>query len=137
MNRLPWLIFLAITAFAFVACNPAKQVAKKLSGTWVIAGFEDKKAGAEPFKAISAGTVSFFPDNSGNAVLRFNILGPQTNDTIRFSWSNTENILTLRINQTNETKAWIMMKVRKNYLLFKSTDGAGSVQVMNLKRLKK
>ncbi|MDP2424648.1 MAG: lipocalin family protein [Bacteroidales bacterium] len=126
----------AATTLVFTACSPVNRVTKRLSGDWEITNYEERKLDKPGFASTYIGTLTLNPDQTGTRRLSYDSWGAAVNDTTSFTWVNTENIVTIKSQGDEETKTWIIIALKRHKLKWKSTDGAGNVQVMMMKRLK-
>lgn len=123
-----YLVFIA--AIALVSCS----LQQRLTGTWNIVKFQETNISQQDASADNVGTIQFKKDGSGVKSLSYSILGNQTNDQKPFTWTINGNNITLNSENAQFPKSWIIVTNKAKYQVWKSTDGQGNIQKMELKK---
>lgn len=132
----PALLISVMIFLVLAACNPVKQVSKRLSGNWEIVRFEDKKINAPELVALNIGSLTLKADKTGHQVIQDPKFKAAAKDTLMFNWRNTENILQMTNADGEILQAWVIVKLKKKSQILKSVDEGRGVQFMHLKRNK-
>lgn len=113
----------------FASCSSS------LTGTWSVLRFETTVPGQQGVTLSNIGTMTFNGNGSGEKNLNYNAFGILRDDNLPFSWSqNSKNYVTIESEGSNLSKTWIIIENKKKFQKWKSTDGSGSVQVLELKK---
>lgn len=129
-------LVLLIAIVAITACNPVRRTTNMLVGNWQIEKFEEQISGRQGVVTTNIGTIVLNPDFTGKRMFSYSILGLSTNDTTRFTWSNTQNSIILDAQQAENAKLWIITDLKKNSQTWMTTDGKANMQTMILKKIK-
>lgn len=133
MKKIIFFSFIA-TMVALTACNPQKQLAKRLSGTWAIAYYEERNREAANPSMTNIGTITFDRDGTGSKLISYSIMQSNYQDDRPFQWENTTQTVTLTGEESSFAKAWFITENKKTYQEWRSTDDAGNVQIMHLRK---
>jgi len=123
-----YLVFIA--AIALGSCT----LQQRLTGTWNIVKFQETNISQQNASASNVGTIQFKKDGSGVKSLSYSILGNQTNDQKPFTWTINGNNVTLNSDNAQFPKSWIIITNKPKYQVWKTTDGQGNIQKMELKK---
>jgi hypothetical protein len=123
-----YLVFIA--AVALGSCT----LQQRLTGTWNIVKFQETNISQQDASASNVGTIQFKKDGSGIKSLNYSILGNQTNDQKPFTWTINGNNVTLNSDNAQFPKSWIIITNKPKYQVWKTTDGQGNIQKMELKK---
>jgi hypothetical protein len=123
-----YLVFIA--AIALGSCT----LQQRLTGTWNIVKFQETNISQQNASASNVGTIQFKKDGSGVKSLSYSILGNQTNDQKPFTWTINGNNVTLNSENAQFPKSWIIVTNKAKYQVWKTTDGQGNIQKMELKK---
>jgi len=108
--------------------------AQKLSGTWIIANYETARPGQENVKVSNIGSIIFKKGNSGEKNISYSVLGNNVEDKTPFTYQTHEDYITVSSDGSALNKTWIMVQKSKKYQKWYSTDGANSVQILELRK---
>jgi hypothetical protein len=117
---------------SLAACSAEKKLHNRLTGTWEVASFNENSENSKT-NLSNIGTVNFLKEGRGTKQLSFRLRGDQTDNT-PFTWSNTATTVTVQSDQSQFSKAWIIIQNKKKQQLWKSTNGKGGVQEVLLKK---
>ncbi|MFZ5976969.1 lipocalin family protein [Hydrotalea sp.] len=107
---------------------------QRLTGTWNIVKFQETNINQQNAEASNVGTIQFKKDGSGIKSLSYSILGNQTNDQKPFTWTINGQNITLNSDNAQFPKSWIIVTNKAKYQVWKTTDGQGNIQKMELKK---
>ncbi|MDE3124712.1 MAG: lipocalin family protein [Bacteroidota bacterium] len=107
---------------------------QRLTGTWNIVKFQETNISQQNAEASNVGTIQFKKDGSGVKSLSYSILGNQTNDQKPFTWTINGQNITLNSDNAQFPKSWIIVTNKPKYQVWKTTDGQGNIQKMELKK---
>ena len=108
--------------------------AHRLVGTWQVQKYEKKKPNEQGMSVSNIGTITFDKDRTGEKNLDYSLLGISSKDVTPFEWSVTEKFVTISGDESELTKTWIFIEDEKDYQKWQSTDGANTVQTLELKK---
>ncbi|MBN2765415.1 MAG: hypothetical protein JXR27_03515 [Paludibacteraceae bacterium] len=116
------------TVFMFASCAP------NIVGTWNVVRYETVDDGSQGTVLNNIGTITFNKKGIGEKNISYNLLGVQRNDTTAFTWRADEKFVTIQSDSSEFSKIWILMENSKKAQLWKATDGATQVQIIELKK---
>lgn len=127
-SKLPFLLLL----FLFTACS------KDIVHTWNIDKFEIIKQNGQKTGSDNIGTITFNKNGSGNKDISYTIFENEYTDKVPFKWEKNDGYILLKSSKNVEnsqlTKAWIIIEDKSKKQIWKSTDGKNSIQVLELSR---
>ena len=126
MKRIQIFFLMLLSAFLFTSC------AHKLVGTWTVQKYERVTPGEQGTTLQNIGTMTFNKDNTGQKQLDYTVLGIEQSDSAPFTWSSTENYVTIEGDDSELAKTWIYLENKNKYQKWKSTDGENNVQTLEL-----
>lgn len=106
----------------------------KLVGEWKVSSLEIVKPGQETVQVQHIGTFTFNSDGTGRRNIKYSVLGQPYADTLGFRWSIKDKYLTLEGDSTQIAKVWIMEEDGRFEQRWKSTNGRGQVQTLQLEK---
>lgn len=124
-------LIVVFMAFFFSSC------AHKLVGTWQVEKYETiSNAEQNQVTVNNIGTMTFQSNGKGKKDLKFSVMGVEQTDNAEFEWSATEKLVTIKSNNQNSefSKAWILVSNKRGYQKWEATDGAGKAQFIELKK---
>ncbi|MGC8751409.1 lipocalin family protein [Hydrotalea sp.] len=130
MKQFNKIYLVLIAAIALGSCT----LQQRLTGTWNIVKFQETNISQQNASASNVGTIQFKKDGSGVKSLSYSILGNQTNDQKPFTWTINGNNVTLNSENAQFPKSWIIITNKPKYQVWKTTDGQGNIQKMELKK---
>lgn len=120
---------LAVVVAALTSCSP------RLVGTWNVQRYETTKPGQPGVALSNIGTVQFYNSGNGEKNVNYTLLGVTMHDQSSFKWHSADGkYVTIEGKDSVFTKTWIIMKDKKNYQKWKSTDGSNNIQILELVR---
>lgn len=130
------IVFLSVIAsfMMLTACNPQKQLAKRLTGEWAIEYYEERNREASNPTMSNIGTITLDRNGTGTKAISYSIMQSNYLDDKPFTWENTTKTVTLIGDESAFAKAWFIMEDKKTYQEWRSTDDAGNVQIMHLRK---
>ncbi len=125
------LIFAASLVLLFAtSCSP------RLSGDWMVKGFETLTPGQPGASLSNIGTIHFNPNGTGEKNVNYTLLGLNYSDTHPFNWTAYDGGYVTILSEGSEfSKTWIVIRNKKKNQLWKTTDGANKVQVLELEKV--
>lgn len=134
MKKLFPYIFSLLAITLIPACSAEKKFANRLRGQWQIARYDvnDARIAAQAFTNL--GTITFHKNHTGEVDMKNIFTQNRKAGASRIEWSNTENSVTIRGEEPELAKAWIVVTNKKKTQLWKSTDGFNRIQEIELKR---
>ncbi|PZX62956.1 lipocalin-like domain-containing protein [Hydrotalea sandarakina] len=130
MKQFNKIYLVLIAAIALGSCT----LQQRLTGTWNIVKFQETNISQQNASASNVGTIQFKKDGTGVKSLSYSILGNQTNDQKPFTWTINGNNVTLNSENAQFPKSWIIVTNKAKYQVWKTTDGQGNIQKMELKK---
>jgi len=117
-------------ALAFSSCG------HKLVGTWQVEKYEVLTAEQSQVSLSNIGTMTFRGNGKGKKDLKFSVMGVEQTDDAEFQWSATEKLVTIKSDNQNSdfSKAWILVSNKRRYQKWEATDGAGKAQFIELRK---
>lgn len=128
MKKTKLLLVVVLVTTMFMSCAPA------IVGNWKIEKYQNAVAGQQVFLFSDVGTISFKGDGTGEKEVTFKVFDLTKTDNTPFTWSITDNFLTIVSEGSELSKTWIQVKNQKSYQYLTSTDGAEQVQILELKK---
>ncbi|MFN4080337.1 MAG: hypothetical protein ACK4NS_05510 [Saprospiraceae bacterium] len=127
------LSLLLFTAFLLQSCSAEKQFARRLTGEWAIERYAATETVARNAEASALGSIRFRRNGTGEVRIKNILIENQSEDRMRpFRWGNTENTVTISGDINQLSKVWIVIENRRRTQVWKSTDGANTVQELRL-----
>ena len=115
-----------LSVFLFTSCS------HNLVGTWTVQKYERVTPGQQGTSLQNIGTITFHKDRSGEKNLDYTVLGVRHTDTQPFTWSVTEQYVTIEGDDSELAKTWIYLENKGDFQKMKSTDGENNVQTLEL-----
>ena len=103
----------------------------QLVGEWKVNSLEIVQPGQQAVRVQHIGTYTFNSDGTGRRDIRYSVLGQPFEDQRGFRWSVRDKYLTLE-SDSAANKVWIMEEDGRFRQRWKSTDGGGQVQTLEL-----
>lgn len=134
MKRFVPVFLLAVSAAFLSGCSAEKKFANRLTGQWQIARYDvnDARISAQAFTSL--GTITFHKNHKGEVDIKDIFTQSRRTGVRQIEWSNTANSVTIRGEDPELAKAWIVVTNKKSTQLWKSTDGFNRIQEIELKR---
>ena len=85
-----------------------------------------------PIQGSNIGTITFNKNGTGTKNLDYSLLGVSKKDATPFTWSTTEDFITIEGDESEFSKTWIFIENKNDYQKWQSTDGANTVQTLEL-----
>lgn len=125
--RLP-LVALAVLSIS--SCSP------KFTGQWSIVNYESNTGKGQNIKVENIGEIIFKKNNTGVKKINYSLFENKVEDNSAFKWTKAENgeSITITGEGSQLNKTWLIVKDEKKYQKWKSTDGANTVQILELKK---
>ena len=114
--------------FLLSSCAP------NIIGTWNVVRYETVDGGQKGLVLNNIGTITFNKKGVGEKRISYNVLGSQRNDSTSFSWKSDDSFVTISSDYSDFSKTWILIENSKKKQLWKATDGANQVQILELKK---
>ena len=126
---------LSIAAVALVALG-LTSCSKKLTGTWTIVNYQSTSGNGQNINVSNIGEITFKKKNKGEKKINYSLFENKVEDNSAFTWTKAEDgeNITITGDGSQLNKTWIILKDEKKYQKWKSTDGANTVQVLELKK---
>lgn len=122
MKAITTIVLLSIIA----SCSP------QIVGTWTVQKYERVTPGEQGTTLSNIGTMTFNKDKTGTKQLDYTVLGIEQSDSAPFTWSTTENYITIEGDDSEIAKTWIYLETKNDFQKWKSTDGENNVQTLEL-----
>ncbi|MCF1715879.1 hypothetical protein L0U88_14665 [Flavihumibacter sp. RY-1] len=119
---------LAALITGFTACSPRPV------GNWNVQRFEVIKQGESGLIISNVGSMEFNRNGTGEKDIQYSILGITKFDNQPFEWVRHGNTVTISGNNTDFAKSWIIVRDKRHFQQWKSTDGANTIQIIELAR---
>lgn len=119
---------------ALLLCLLLSACSDRLVGTWKVQKYETVIPGEQTVSLANIGTMTFNKDFSGVKNVHYNVFGQQRDDSGAFVWSHTESYVTIKANDSNFSKTWLVKEDGKKKQRWQSTDGRGQIQTLELGR---
>ena len=121
-----------LSATFFTACSNSPE--DRIRGEWKVVSYTETRPGSASATVENIGTMTFGEDGQGTRDISYTFMGTPYTDQNAFSWTATENSVRITGPEGKFTKAWIVENEKGAEQEWKSTDGAGNVQVMRLEK---
>ncbi|MBU7578312.1 MAG: hypothetical protein KAF40_09645 [Flavihumibacter sp.] len=128
MRKLFLISSFATLITGFTACSPRPV------GNWNVQRFEVIKQGESGLIINNVGSIEFKRNGSGEKNIQYSILGITIFDNLTFEWVRHGNTVTISGNNTDFAKSWIIVRDKRRFQQWKSTDGANTIQIIELAR---
>lgn len=115
-----------ILIFMLTSCSA------RLIGTWNVERYQRATPGEQGMAVSNIGTITFEKNGNGTKNLDYSLLGVSKEDASPFKWSATEEFITIEGDDSELSKTWIFIENKNGYQKWQSTDGANSVQTLEL-----
>ena len=125
-NFLHTTIFLSVIFLSSCAPN--------ILGTWNVVRYETVENGQPGITLNNIGTITFNKKGVGEKHISYNVLGAQRNDSTSFTWKSDNSFVTINSDYSDFSKTWILVENSKKKQLWKATDSANQVQILELKK---
>lgn len=119
-------LLILFTIGTLVSCSP------QIAGTWTVQKYQRVTPGEQGTTLSNIGTMTFNKDNTGTKQLDYTVLGIEQSDSAPFTWSTTENYITIEGDDSEIAKTWIYLETKNKFQKWKSTDGENNVQTLEL-----
>lgn len=126
MNVFKSVVFIVFCLLFLSSCS------HKLVGTWNVDKYERVTPGEQGITLSNIGTMTFNKDNTGQKQLDYTVLGIEQSDSASFTWSTTDNYITIEGGDSEISKTWIYLENKSTLQKWKSTDGQNNVQTLLL-----
>ncbi|HEY9178977.1 MAG TPA: hypothetical protein VIN07_14875 [Flavipsychrobacter sp.] len=119
---------IVLIAVCFSSCS------QKIVGTWNISNYESVASGGQAIKVKNIGDITFNKNNTGQTNIMYSIFENKVEDKSAFEWSKAEDgeSITISGEGTQLNKTWLIVEDERKYQRWKSTDGANTLQVLEL-----
>jgi deferrochelatase/peroxidase EfeB len=117
-----------------LVCLFLSACSDRLTGTWKVQKYETVIPGEQTVTLSNIGTMTFNKDFSGVKDIHYNVFGEQRNDSGAFVWSHSDAYVTIKANDSNFSKTWLVKEDGKKMQRWQSTDGRGQIQTLELRR---
>lgn len=121
-------IILLITLITFTSCS------KRIVGEWKVSKYQTIKPEIENITLSNIGTMTFKSNNTGEKNLDYTVLGIVKKDNIPFTWSSTEETVTINSENSDFAKTWIIIENKRKHQVWKSTNGQNEIQTIELSK---
>ena len=113
--------------------------AHQLVGKWNVDNYETKQVNQAGVALRNIGTLTFDRAGTGTKKLDYTVLGIEVKDSLPFvwTWGTNDNFVAIDSGDSDLTKTWIIIENSKKVQKWKATDGANTVQILELTKLKK
>lgn len=124
---------LPLVALALLSLSSCSQ---KFTGKWSIVNYESNTGSGQNIKVANIGDITFKKNNTGVKQINYSLFENKVEDHSNFKWTKAENgeSITITGEGSQLNKTWLIVKDEKKYQKWKSTDGANTIQVLELKR---
>ena len=112
----------------FASCS------KRLVGTWNVQKYETMVPGQQPVSLSNIGTITFNKDYTGSKNIHYSVFGTQRENTSDFTWSYTASYVSIKTDDSDFAKTWLIKDNNRNLQRWQSTDGHGKIQILELRR---
>lgn len=132
MKNVIRLTVLPFFAFLLQACSDSPE--DRIRGEWNVVSYAESRPGAATATVENIGTMTFGKDGQGTRDISYNFMGTPYTDQSSYTWTATENSVRITGAEGKFNKAWIIQESKGDEQEWRSTDGAGNVQVMRLEK---
>ncbi len=127
-----WIIVVAALFLTF--CSLQGRLESKLTNEWRIERFEQREAGEETVVIENAGTITLSSGGRGSQSFTTAIVHAGSSAASDFTWKNSERAVTIKTEDAEYPKVWIVVEPGRTKQLWYSTDSKGNLQIMELKK---
>lgn len=122
-------LFSIVIILAVLSCSIERQIV----GSWQITSFAESGADGSNANAVNIGTITFDKNGTGSNDLSYQILGTNKTEQNNFTYSVGDESVTIKTGENSDiAKSWIVIESKTKMQKWKSTDGKGNVQVLEL-----
>lgn len=127
-NRISFITLVLFSLVVLPSCS------HRLVGVWNVSSYETIQSGQTNVMLTNIGTMEFFKKGTGDKKINYNLMGLNVDDNLPFNWSVNNKIVSIDGQNSEFVKSWIVVEDKTNYQKWKSTDGANTVQILELKK---
>lgn len=80
------------------------------------------------------GTMKFEKNHTGEQDLRYQMFGAPREIITNFEWQQGDGYVSIKSNDSNFAKTWLVTEDKKKKQIWKSTDAQGRIQTLELSR---
>jgi hypothetical protein len=122
------LLSLVIVATFFASCSQG------IVGNWSIQKYQSTIPDQQDIILSNVGTINFNRNGTGEKNVSYTIFDLTKTDITPFTWTISENLLTIVSDGSEFSKTWIQVENQKSFQYLTSTDGQNRVQILELRK---
>jgi hypothetical protein len=103
-----------------------------LTGTWTVQKYETLKPGEKGVTLSNIGTITFQNNGNGEKNISYALFDLVREDNLPFKWTSFDSYITIESENSEFAKLWIVTKSKRKAQVWKTTDGANEVKVLEL-----
>jgi hypothetical protein len=131
------IMFLGLAAIMLASCSAEKKFNRNLQGEWNVSKYAEKyqATGESAYEASNIGIMTFNKNGTGSVSATIRAMQGTVSDTLDFTWKNDINTVSIFGSRESKfTKSWIVIENKKKSQVWRSTDGEGNTQSLELSR---
>lgn len=132
--------FVFLISILLASCSAEKRFANRLIGTWNVSNYQEKyeATGESSYEASNIGTITFTKNKTGSMAVTIKSMHGDVTDVMDFTWKNDENTVNIKGDADSKfSKSWIVINNKRSSQNWRSTDGQGNTQKLELKKQEK
>jgi hypothetical protein len=128
MKKVKLVLAAVMITALFMSCS------KGIVGTWSIQKYENTIPNQQVVILSDVGTISFNKNGTGEKEVSYTVFDLTKTDNSPFTWTITDNFLTIISDGSEFSKTWIQVENQKDYQYLTSTDGQNRIQILELRK---
>ena len=127
-------IIMIVFALALVSCSAQSKFASKITAEWDIEKYEVRTTNGSSTSIENAGSITFRSNGRGTQTFTTAVAHEGQVSDSEFRWENTEATVSIKTQDAQYPKVWIVVHSGSTKQRWYSSDEQGNVQVMHLKK---
>ncbi len=128
MKKVKLVLAAVMVTALFMSCSQG------IVGTWSIQKYESTVPDQQVVILSNVGTISFDRNGTGEKEVSYTVFDLTKTDNSPFTWTITDNFITIVSDGSEFSKTWIQVENQKDYQYLTSTDGQNRVQILELRK---
>ena len=133
MKTNTYIVILAV-AVIMASCTAQSRLSSRLSGEWAIEKYESRTADGSTSSIENAGSITINSNGRGTQSFTTAIAHGGVSSSDEFRWENTAHTISIKGEDAEYPKVWIIVDSGRNSQQWFSTNDEGNVQMMQLKK---
>jgi hypothetical protein len=109
----------------------------RLVGTWTLVNYETTTPGKQGSSLSNIGSMQFDRNGIGQKNIEYRLFDALKEDKGSFRWESIDDYVVIQSEGSPFSRTWIVTGDKKKHQIWKTTDGANEVQILELRKEKK